>query len=382
MKEDPQAIDILLFTEVGSEGLDYQFCDLMINYDLPWNPMKIEQRIGRADRIGQAHDVEVYNFILQDTVENRVRTVLEEKLAVIFDELGIDKLQDVLNSDSADMDFTSVYMHTIAEPKYVKSFADDLGKDVQQQVNQAMKIRDVIKDEKVLHPNADLERQQQSFHTIMRNMLRAYYDWKHIDVDLLYDLELSVSDSRIQDILTAKQFWHPKQGIPVFSIKGLPMENGWWMLWEVSLGDETEDKKIVSIFLSDAGIYRPAASKMIWDELLRGQKEMLMLPEESLDEATMAALTQKASSIAEDAFLEMRTDYHSRHEKEYQKRKYALSLRIEAAGHIGIENIRASRIRKLEAELQQATEQYEQTQTICPTFRPMLICATRNYAAR
>lgn len=52
-REDPDALDILLFTEVGAEGLDYQFCNMMINYDLPWNPMKIEQRIGRIDRRGQ-----------------------------------------------------------------------------------------------------------------------------------------------------------------------------------------------------------------------------------------------------------------------------------------------------------------------------------------
>jgi superfamily II DNA/RNA helicase len=69
-KENPDAIDILLFTEVGSEGLDYQFCDLMINYDLPWNPMKIEQRIGRIDRRGQASEVvNIYNAITADTVD-------------------------------------------------------------------------------------------------------------------------------------------------------------------------------------------------------------------------------------------------------------------------------------------------------------------------
>lgn len=69
-KENPDAIDILLFTEVGSEGLDYQFCDLMINYDLPWNPMKIEQRIGRIDRRGQTSEVvNIYNAITADTVD-------------------------------------------------------------------------------------------------------------------------------------------------------------------------------------------------------------------------------------------------------------------------------------------------------------------------
>ena len=69
-KNDPNAIDILLFTEVGSEGLDYQFCDTMINYDLPWNPMRIEQRIGRIDRRGQKSEaVNIYNIITADTVD-------------------------------------------------------------------------------------------------------------------------------------------------------------------------------------------------------------------------------------------------------------------------------------------------------------------------
>lgn len=69
-KEDENAIDILLFTEVGSEGLDYQFCNLMVNYDLPWNPMRIEQRIGRIDRRGQTSDVvNIYNMITRGTVD-------------------------------------------------------------------------------------------------------------------------------------------------------------------------------------------------------------------------------------------------------------------------------------------------------------------------
>lgn len=69
-KADPNAIDMLLFTEVGSEGLDYQFCDMMINYDLPWNPMRIEQRIGRIDRRGQHSEVvNIYNVITGDTVD-------------------------------------------------------------------------------------------------------------------------------------------------------------------------------------------------------------------------------------------------------------------------------------------------------------------------
>jgi superfamily II DNA/RNA helicase len=68
--EDPRTIDVLLSSEVGAEGLDYQFCDAIVNYDIPWNPMRIEQRIGRIDRYGQKSDtVLIYNFVTPGTVE-------------------------------------------------------------------------------------------------------------------------------------------------------------------------------------------------------------------------------------------------------------------------------------------------------------------------
>lgn len=72
-RDDDNAIDVLLFSEVGCEGLDYQFCDTMINYDLPWNPMRIEQRIGRIDRRGQKSDtVKIYNMITQGTIDETI----------------------------------------------------------------------------------------------------------------------------------------------------------------------------------------------------------------------------------------------------------------------------------------------------------------------
>lgn len=69
-RENGNALDILLFSEVGCEGLDYQFCDCIVNYDLPWNPMRIEQRIGRIDRNGQKSEtVSIYNLITPGTVD-------------------------------------------------------------------------------------------------------------------------------------------------------------------------------------------------------------------------------------------------------------------------------------------------------------------------
>jgi SNF2 family DNA or RNA helicase len=72
-KDDPEALDILLSSEVGCEGLDFQFTDCLINYDLPWNPMRIEQRIGRIDRYGQkSESVAIINLITPGTVDAEI----------------------------------------------------------------------------------------------------------------------------------------------------------------------------------------------------------------------------------------------------------------------------------------------------------------------
>jgi len=72
-KSDPDAIDVLLSSEIGSEGLDFQFCDALVNYDIPWNPMRIEQRIGRIDRYGQkSQAVAIWNLVTPGTVDFEV----------------------------------------------------------------------------------------------------------------------------------------------------------------------------------------------------------------------------------------------------------------------------------------------------------------------
>ena len=87
-RENPD-VRLLLSSEVGSEGLDFQFCHIIINYDLPWNPMRVEQRIGRVDRLGQESDrILVFNFTLKDTIEDRVLTRLYSRIGVFERTLG------------------------------------------------------------------------------------------------------------------------------------------------------------------------------------------------------------------------------------------------------------------------------------------------------
>ncbi|NMC08679.1 MAG: DEAD/DEAH box helicase family protein [Candidatus Lokiarchaeota archaeon] len=79
---------VLISTEAGGEGRNFQFCHVVVNYDLPWNPMKLEQRIGRVDRIGQDRDVRIFNFALKDTVEEQIVSILSERIYAFQEIVG------------------------------------------------------------------------------------------------------------------------------------------------------------------------------------------------------------------------------------------------------------------------------------------------------
>lgn len=85
---------VLISTESGGEGLNFQFCSNMINYDLPWNPMRLEQRIGRVHRLGQENDVHIYNMATKDTVEEHILYLLYEKINMF--EMIIGELDTIL----------------------------------------------------------------------------------------------------------------------------------------------------------------------------------------------------------------------------------------------------------------------------------------------
>jgi superfamily II DNA or RNA helicase len=86
---------VLLSSEVGSEGIDLQFCRFLVNYDLPWNPMRVEQRIGRLDRLGQkAERISIINLAVENTIEDRILMRLYERINVFRESIG--DLEDIL----------------------------------------------------------------------------------------------------------------------------------------------------------------------------------------------------------------------------------------------------------------------------------------------
>ncbi len=104
---------VLISTEAGSEGQNLQFCHIVINYDLPWNPMKLEQRIGRVHRIGQKRDVQIFNLVIRGSVEEYLVSILERKIGLFRDILG--DLETILGIISRERGFEHHVMELIAQ---------------------------------------------------------------------------------------------------------------------------------------------------------------------------------------------------------------------------------------------------------------------------
>ncbi len=144
-RNQDDAIDVLLFSEVGCEGLDYQFCDTMINYDLPWNPMRIEQRIGRIDRRGQESDtVRIYNMITEDTIDATIYYRCLTKIGVF--EASIGDCSEILG------DISKQIMEIMFDPTLTK---DERESKIEQLAdNEVRKVKEIQKleqDERALY---------------------------------------------------------------------------------------------------------------------------------------------------------------------------------------------------------------------------------------
>lgn len=100
---------VMIATEAGGEGINLQFCHQIINYDLPWNPMRLEQRIGRVHRYGQQNDVQIYNFAIAHTIEEHLVSLLYNKLEIFEQVIGkLDQILSTLEITNLDNQFQQI----------------------------------------------------------------------------------------------------------------------------------------------------------------------------------------------------------------------------------------------------------------------------------
>lgn len=370
MQEFKTSTSIFISTDAGGEGLNLQFANIIINYDLPWNPMKIEQRCGRVDRIGQQRDVHIYNFIVGETVENRVREVLEEKLSVILKEMGVDKYSDVLDSEVAECDFTDVYMRSIGHASQVEKNLYPVEAEMKQQLTNAQKYKDVIREEKDLtklvgtESNFDVD-------SALRTMLTYYECWQGHDPRLID--RISIADEEITQHLKTELVQDRTAPLMSIQIDNFPNEEGYFMLWELSISEKESGKRILPIFVNSAMLLRPMAGKRIMDVFLDGNSKLRVSSAPNVDAEIYSKLEKSCMDFAYDTFVELKEKQMQQNEESFKKYMYALELRQEAAEHIGIENIRRSRLQKLQKEKANIEAQHRKGSQVYPDFRLIMM---------
>src|SRR5687768_10587144 len=134
---------ILLATDAGSEGRNLQFARRIVNYDLPWNPMKVEQRIGRVHRMGQTRDVIVTSYTLQGTIEDQLLELLERKLNLF--RLVVGEVEMILGKLQIEQHIAKMFLdsrHNADFQQRIQRFGEELCAlkseyEHQQQANQA-----------------------------------------------------------------------------------------------------------------------------------------------------------------------------------------------------------------------------------------------------
>ena len=401
-KEFAGTSQILISTDAGGEGVNLQFCHIVFNYDLPWNPMRIEQRIGRVDRIGQAHDVEAVNLVTSGSVEDRVQRVLSDKLATILAELGIDKMGDVLDSSIAVGDVEHLYLQSLLDPDASGTASDEFLTTVRD------KLADYRSTASALPTlaQADPSRASAIAHNPMpiwcERMVRAYltaeggtmsrdlfaYDLVWPDgvrqtgvtfqsqaaVDHGYE-QLTAHSDRLRRIVNNEFIFGADQGIPVVSATGfVPGLSGLWSLWQVAAKTATGDlAAMAAILVDDAGHPLVASGRRIWDALCGDAAPCVI---RTLAPDQTGALIDAARTAVEPLTYQVYQDLVQRHlqdiERDDEARQSAFAAQQQLIDRVALDNVRARRQRDLDAVRTKWKADVEHNRHVAPVLECLL----------
>ena len=370
IREFKENSDVFISTDAGGEGLNLQFANILINYDMPWNPMRVEQRCGRVDRIGQEKDVHIYNFILEGTVEKRVREVIEEKLSVILEEMGIDKYSDVLDSEVAEYDFTDVYIKSIEKPYNIEKNLSSVTMEMKDQMKNVKSYRDVLCEEKNLSELVGIE-SNFDINDALKMMYAYYQHWNGREVQLLSDV--SVQNPQFKEMLNGEYLQAKNDKLLSVSIENFPNEAGYFMLWSLSVAEDESAEKILPVFVNSEFVLRPIAGKRIMDVFLDANSKISCKESLPLLDDQYEKLCELTTTYAYDTFVEIRDKYVGKVKESHNKFEHAWNLRKEAAESIGIDNIKNARLKKLEEEKNVMESEFKRDKEIYPELKLILL---------
>jgi hypothetical protein len=398
---------ILISTDAGGEGLNLQFCHIVINYDIPWNPMRLEQRIGRVDRIGQAHVVRAVNLVLEETVEYRVREVLEEKLAVILREFGVDKTGDVLDSAEASEMFDGLYKEAILDPPSVNSKVDSVLSKVRAQADGMRQSATLLEQTASLNPNEAqrllghplpywVERMTVNFLRVAGGEAhKGNGSWKLkwpdgylvpsavftiSDADRLPAAEhLTLEEPRIRNIANRLPRFLPEQPIPCVAIREMSSEiSGTWSLWTVTVRSaHLSRERVLSLFVHNDGRVLQPTARHIWDLLL----EKCPAPSHFIETDETRRLFLTVSQVAEQygrPVYEELMHFHTLFlQRERGKKEYAFEARRRMIAQVGLTSVRQHRLEELVREESEWEHDFESRSKVQSELIPRLLISVQ-----
>lgn len=402
-----QEVRVLISTDAGGEGLNLQFCHVIVNFDMPWNPMRIEQRIGRVDRIGQKHVVRAINFVLEDTVEHRVRQVLEAKLEVIAQQFGVDKASDVMDSADAEPLFDELFVHGLQHPDEIEQKCDAVVEHLRENLAESKKNSDLLSDAHLLeaedarkwrdHPAQFwLERAITTGLTARggsatksgkawrvkwsdgSESVKVCFDARTADENP--DIEwVTLEDPRARAIISELPRFVAGQPVPVTSVTGLPDSvRGIWSLWEISLNfssvtEGLSRKRYLPIFTNEDGRAFIPTAKRVWDLLLTEAVQVRGVS--SAEDATkwFEVARAAAKTQGERLFTELLEAHRARLQEERERAVYAFEARQLAIGRIGLPAVREHRRKRLQQEHDARMASLEDAEASLPDLNAVMI---------
>lgn len=388
---------VMISTDAGGEGLNLQFCHIVVNYDLPWNPMKLEQRIGRVDRIGQRHPVRAVNLALSETVELRVREVLEQKLRLILDEFGVDKLGDVLDSQDADVDFDDVLATAVMSPAEVDAKVESVVEQVRAKAEAAIGTADLLgavaehgtgaAGRLVEHPlpkwveamvTAYLEGEPDGQVEERGDAVNLRWPDGHRHELVTFDFStadrtgldhLTLEDAHVRGLLDPMRTHVAGEAASEAIVPGISNKTtGTWSLWRVQLqSGRQRNVRILPVFVNDRGRSFTPTAWTIWDRLVAGDVSIVGSTTVSLAQLRRIAIDEGRTLYAE--LLRRHDEFVSRRR---QASRRSLDSRRKAIERIGLPEVREHRLHEHEIAEANAAREMEDLEQAVPELAPLL----------
>lgn len=394
---------VLVSTDAGGEGLNLQFCHVIVNFDMPWNPMRVEQRIGRVDRIGQPYVVRAINFVLEDTVEHRVRDVLEQKLKLIAEEFGVDKAADVMDSAEVEPLFEQLFVAGIQNPSSVEKEAEAVTSELRVAIAERQKHTDLLASDHAIDPaeakrwqdhpaqfwleravttglpahGGAAERQGRTWQIRWPDgtkSARCAFDARIVaeypDADWI-----TLEDPRARSLVSRLGSWVGAQPIPVVTLPHLPSAVvGTWSLWSVGVSAANYKRtRYLPVFVNDQGRSFVPTARRIWEMLLTDPIEITgTLDAEDVD-AMFQASRDAARVQGEQIFADLASQHRMWHDEETARVEFAFESRMNAIGRVGLEAVRQYRRSRLKSEHEKRMAELALADDLVPELKPHLV---------